>query len=82
MINSDNTIGNRTRDLLVCGRAPEPTATQRAPIFGRYQSHNHGFYSQQGQKFLSEKVLAKSVLCFMQQSQKYSSNTLLTLARM
>jgi len=71
MKNSNNTIENRTRDLLTCGTVPEPTATQRTPVFGRYQSHNQGFYSQQGQKFLSYEVLATSVLGFMQYSQKY-----------
>ena len=82
MKNSNNTIGNRTHDLLVCGIVPEPTSTQHAPIFGRYQSHNQGFYSQQGHKILSYEVLAKLVLGFMQHSQKYSSNTLLTSAPM
>jgi hypothetical protein len=31
MKNSNNTIGNRTRDLLACRAVPQPTALPRAP---------------------------------------------------
>jgi len=31
MKNSNNTIGNRNRDLPVCTTMPQPTATLRAP---------------------------------------------------
>jgi hypothetical protein len=31
MKNSNETIGNRTRDLLTCSAVPQPTALQRAP---------------------------------------------------
>jgi len=31
MKNSDDTIGNRTRDLLACSAVPQPTAQPRAP---------------------------------------------------
>ena len=32
MKNSNDTIGNRTRDLLGCGAVPQPTAPSRAPL--------------------------------------------------
>jgi amino acid transporter len=32
MKNSNDTIGNRTRDLLTCGTVPQPTAPPRIPI--------------------------------------------------
>jgi len=32
MKNSNDTIGNRTRDLLACSAVPQPTALQRAPF--------------------------------------------------
>ena len=31
MKNSNDTIGNRTRDLLTCSAVPQPTAPPRAP---------------------------------------------------
>jgi len=31
IINSNNTIGNRTRDLPACSSVPQPTAPPRAP---------------------------------------------------
>ena len=31
MKNSNNTIGNRTRDLPICSAVPQPTAPPRAP---------------------------------------------------
>jgi hypothetical protein len=31
MKKSDDTIGNRTRDLLACSAVPQPTAPSRAP---------------------------------------------------
>ena len=31
MKNSNDTIGNRTRDLPACSAVPQPTATPRAP---------------------------------------------------
>ena len=34
MKNSDDTIGNRTRDLQACSSAPQPTAPPRAPNQG------------------------------------------------
>jgi hypothetical protein len=33
MKNSNDTIGNRTRDLPACSAVPQPTATPRASIF-------------------------------------------------
>jgi hypothetical protein len=36
MKNSNNTIGNRTRDLPACSAVPQPTAPLRAPKFGMY----------------------------------------------
>ena len=32
MKNSNDTIGNRTRDLLTCSAVPQPTALRRAPL--------------------------------------------------
>jgi hypothetical protein len=32
MKNSEDTIGNRTRDLPACGAVPQPTAPPRAPL--------------------------------------------------
>ena len=32
MKNSNDTIGNRTRDLLACNAVPQPTAPPRAPL--------------------------------------------------
>jgi hypothetical protein len=32
MKNSNNTIGNRTRDLPTCSAMPQPTALPRAPV--------------------------------------------------
>ena len=32
MKNSNDTIGNRTRDLPACSAVPQPTAPQRAPF--------------------------------------------------
>jgi len=32
MKNSNDTIGNRTRDLPVCSAVPQPTAPQRASV--------------------------------------------------
>jgi len=34
MKNSSDTIGNRTRDLLACSAAPQPTAPLRAHLQG------------------------------------------------
>jgi len=36
MKNSNDTIGNRTRDLPVCSAVPKPTALPRAPYFLQY----------------------------------------------
>ena len=36
MKNSENPIGNRTRDLPACSAVSEPTATPRAPIRRKY----------------------------------------------
>jgi hypothetical protein len=36
MKNSNNTIGNRTRDLPVCSAVPQPTAPPRAPLISKY----------------------------------------------
>jgi hypothetical protein len=33
MKNSNDTIGNRTRDLPACSAVPQPTAPQRSPFF-------------------------------------------------
>jgi hypothetical protein len=33
MKNSNDTIGNRTRDLPACSAMPQPTALPRAPLF-------------------------------------------------
>jgi hypothetical protein len=33
MKNSNDTIGNRTRDLSACSAVPQPTALRRAPIY-------------------------------------------------
>jgi hypothetical protein len=33
MKNSNDTIGNRSRDLPVCSAVPQPTAPPRAPVF-------------------------------------------------
>ena len=33
MKNSNDTIGNRTRDIPACGAVPQPTAPTRAPRF-------------------------------------------------
>jgi len=33
MKNSNDTIGNRTRDLLACSTVPQPTVPPRAPIY-------------------------------------------------
>jgi len=30
--NSNDTIGNRTRDLLTCSAVPQPSAPQRTPV--------------------------------------------------
>jgi hypothetical protein len=35
MKNSNDTIGNRTRDLPACSAMPQPTAPPRAPFFVR-----------------------------------------------
>ena len=32
MKNSSDTIGNRTRDLMICSTVPQPTALRRAPF--------------------------------------------------
>jgi len=34
MKNSNDTIGNRTRDLPACSAVPQPTAPPRAPLAG------------------------------------------------
>jgi hypothetical protein len=39
MKNSNGTIGNRTRNLLVCSAVPQPTAPPRIPPFS-YKSFN------------------------------------------
>ena len=36
MKNSNDTIGNRTRELPVCSAVPQPTALPRAPYAVRY----------------------------------------------
>jgi len=36
MKNSNDTIGNRTRDLPACSAVPQPTAPPRAPLFSGY----------------------------------------------
>ena len=36
MKNSNDTIGNRTRDLLACSAVPQPTAPPRAPTYKVY----------------------------------------------
>ena len=35
MKNSNDTIGNRTRDLPTCGAVPQPTAPPRAPLYNK-----------------------------------------------
>ena len=35
MKNSNDTIGNRTRDLPACSAVPQPTAPPRAPVYGK-----------------------------------------------
>ena len=39
MKNSNDTIGNRTRDLLACSAVPQPTAQPRAPIICKYTQY-------------------------------------------
>ena len=41
--NSNDTIGNRTRDLPTCSAVPQPTAPTRAPIAKVAQSKNFLF---------------------------------------
>ena len=36
MINSNDTVGNRTRDLPTCSAVPQPTALPRAQFFLGY----------------------------------------------
>ena len=36
MKNSNDTIGNRTRDLPACSAVPQPTAPPRAPFINVY----------------------------------------------
>ena len=39
MKNSNDTIGNRTRDLLTCSAVPQPTAPQWSPVQKRYYNN-------------------------------------------
>ena len=39
MKNSNDTIGNRTRDLPACSAVPQPTAPPRAPYSSTYSPH-------------------------------------------
>ena len=39
MKNSNDTFGNRTRDLPACGAMPQPTAPPRAPVMRRNTSN-------------------------------------------
>jgi len=41
MKNSNDTIGDRTRDLPVCSAVPQPTALPRAPFYLKYMFHWH-----------------------------------------
>ena len=45
MTNSNDTIGNRTLDLLTCSAVPQPTAPPRGPIYFKvlWKSFRHGF---------------------------------------
>jgi len=40
MKNSNDTIGNRTHDLLACSAVPQPTALQRAPLSKHVENSN------------------------------------------
>ena len=40
MKNSNDTIGNRTRDLPACSAVPQPTAPPRAPVCNKYLDKN------------------------------------------
>ena len=42
MKNSNNTIGNRTRELPACGAVPQPTAPPRASHNGITYSYSEG----------------------------------------
>ena len=42
MKNSNNTIGNRTRDLPACSAVPQPTAPPRAPVEWYRHDSNKG----------------------------------------
>jgi hypothetical protein len=41
MRNSNDTIGNRTRDLSACSVVPQPTAPPRAPINNNNNNNNN-----------------------------------------
>ena len=40
MKNSNNTIGNRTRDLSACSAVPQLTASPRAPLFEEWEDNS------------------------------------------
>jgi hypothetical protein len=40
MKNSNDTIGNRTRDLPFCSKVPQPNAPLRAPFFAPFMRQN------------------------------------------
>ena len=49
--NSNDTIGNQTRDLPNCSAAPQPTALPRAPNMVRNVTKGHGKKAEEALKF-------------------------------
>jgi len=58
MKNSNDTIGNRTHDLLACSAMPQPTAPPRAPKYGIMEAKNGG---QRGSMWFQEYTLCWEV---------------------
>ena len=63
MKNSNDTIGNRTRDLPSCSAVPQPTAPPRAPISLRYLLKN-SVHPQHLENSISSNTYYKSLRIF------------------
>jgi hypothetical protein len=89
MKNSNNTIGNRTRDVSVCSPVPQPTAPPRAPSYTYVPSENKGL-KQRGKylyhlthfKFFFAFSLSILFVCFVRFSQEVEIALLNSIQRL